>query len=178
LSELVDKAKALATDLHKGHLRKFSRAAYIFHPHAVSFYLRTHGYNRDDNLIAAAWLHDLLEDTNYTLEQIVDNFNNDVALLVYEVTHPNVIGNRSVRWQADLEHYSGASARGKALKMSDRICNLTDYWYDWDMLTAGDKKFLKDIYLPESRQLCLALQNADVNLGLSLESIIDFLEDL
>lgn len=178
MHELIKKAAEFAKRKHVLQTRKFSGLPYIVHPQAVAFFLQTHGYRHID-LICAAWLHDTIEDCNVTYQELVREFNVYVADLVVEVSHPNIIGDRRTRWAAYLKHYSQASFDGQRLKMADRICNLTDYWYDFDLLSQSDKEYLLKVYLVESSELAQVLRDkeADEELCSMLENIITMLQD-
>lgn len=173
---LVGKAKEFATRRHEGQKRKFSDAPYIVHPEHVYNVLRCY-YGFDENLLAAAWLHDVLEDTNTWYSEIYWQFNTDVATLVGEVTNPWVekLG-RSARWQGRLEHIKQASRRGKVLKLADRTCNLLDYYLDWDTMPEKDKDFVQYVYLNETKELLEALQDADKYMSSLLRHQIGSLE--
>ena len=80
---LVVKAFEIANRLHSGQLRK-SGEPYIIHPIAVSFILANFGM--DTETIIAGLMHDVVEDTPYTREQLVEDFGEEIALLVDGVT--------------------------------------------------------------------------------------------
>ena len=81
--DILERALAKATELHEGQLRK-SGEPYIIHPKAVGKILAELGM--DDHTIAAGLLHDAVEDTPYTLENVKKDFGDDVALMVDGVT--------------------------------------------------------------------------------------------
>ncbi len=70
---------------HEGQYRKFSNIPYVTHPIDVSILIRKYG--GDINQICAGLLHDVVEDTKYTLEDIEIRFGLDIAQLVYGLTH-------------------------------------------------------------------------------------------
>ena len=80
---LVVKAFEISNRLHSGQLRK-SGEPYIIHPIAVSFILANFGM--DTETIIAGLMHDVVEDTPYTREQLVEDFGEEIALLVDGVT--------------------------------------------------------------------------------------------
>mgnify|MGYP000753495589 CR=1 FL=1 len=79
----VSRAFEVARDAHKGQLRK-SGEEYITHPVAVSEILAELGLNA--TTIVASLLHDTVEDTDYSLEQLRKDFGDEVAMLVDGVT--------------------------------------------------------------------------------------------
>ena len=81
--DLISRAYDKAKELHNGQLRK-SGEPYLIHPVAVAEILAAYGM--DDETIIAGLLHDAVEDTSYTTEQLTEDFGEDIALLVDGVT--------------------------------------------------------------------------------------------
>ena len=81
--EIVKKAYNFAKDLHRGQKRQ-SGEDYIIHPLNVAYILA--GMHADRDTLCAGLLHDTLEDTNFTKEDIIKNFNETIANLVDGVT--------------------------------------------------------------------------------------------
>ncbi|MCR4711311.1 MAG: HD domain-containing protein, partial [Clostridia bacterium] len=81
--DLIAKAYDKAEELHQGQLRK-SGEPYFIHPKAVAIILAQLGM--DDATIVAGLLHDVVEDTNYTREQMAQDFGDEVTLMVDGVT--------------------------------------------------------------------------------------------
>lgn len=82
---MIDRAKQLATERHEGQFRKGAeKLPYIVHCEEVAGLVERHGGNED--AIAAAWLHDVIEDTKTTLEEVEALFGGAVASIVDEVT--------------------------------------------------------------------------------------------
>lgn len=79
------KAKEFATKKHEGQFRKDETTPYIKHPEAVVNILRDIEIV-DEEILAAAWLHDTLEDTDTTIEELSSLFGNRVAFFVYLLT--------------------------------------------------------------------------------------------
>ncbi len=69
--------KEFATRAHAGQLRKYTRLPYIVHPAAVETIVR--GVPHDNAMLAAAWLHDVVEDCGVTLRKVIEEFGLDVA---------------------------------------------------------------------------------------------------
>ena len=82
-AELIGKAFELAMRLHEGQLRK-SGEPYFIHPIHVAYILAEIGM--DDATIVGGLLHDVVEDTDYTLEDVTKEFGEEIALLVDGVT--------------------------------------------------------------------------------------------
>jgi|Laugresbdmm110sd_1035091.scaffolds.fasta_scaffold59999_2 (p)ppGpp synthase/HD superfamily hydrolase len=78
-------AFALANHWHTGHMRKGTEIPYISHLMAVSALVLEYGGTLEQ--ASAALLHDVIEDTNCTIEEIIKLVSNDVAQIVLECTH-------------------------------------------------------------------------------------------
>lgn len=102
-------ALSFAEAAHRGQVRKFSGEPYIRHPERVADLLRTFGYYDRDDLIAVAYLHDVIEDCAITYPVLEAVFGDVVAFMVLELTKPNDPGN--------------ASADAKLVKCADIIDN-------------------------------------------------------
>jgi (p)ppGpp synthase/HD superfamily hydrolase len=143
-SPLLEKALAFATVKHAGQLRKYTGDPYIVHPIAVAETVAATG--GDEAAIAAAYLHDTLEDTATTYEELVTEFGVEVASLVFELTdvytskaYPHL--NRKARVALEVKRLAGISDRAKLVKLAD-IANNTS------TIEEHDPKFAK-VYLPE-----------------------------
>jgi len=128
MHELVDKARQFATQAHGriDQMRKYTGQPYDVHLRAVAEIVAT--VTDDDETLATAWLHDVVEDTPATFEELESEFGANVARLVAEVTdisRPSD-GNRAARRALDRAHISEASPRGKTVKLADLIDNCPD----------------------------------------------------
>ncbi|MBI5836068.1 MAG: bifunctional (p)ppGpp synthetase/guanosine-3',5'-bis(diphosphate) 3'-pyrophosphohydrolase [Candidatus Eisenbacteria bacterium] len=124
--DLVFRALEFSADRHRDQRRKDTNAApYINHPIAVAGVLVTVGGVRDMVTLAAAVLHDTLEDTQTTAQEIEDRFGLEVRLLVEEMTDDKTLP-RAARKQAQIQHAAVASDRAKQVKLADKICNVRD----------------------------------------------------
>jgi (p)ppGpp synthase/HD superfamily hydrolase len=118
---IVEKAKALAATKHAGQVRKYTDEPYTCHLHAVVGLLERHGVT-DPNVLAAAYLHDTVEDTETTVAEILDAFNEPVAELVYWLTDTET-GNRSTRMTMAAWRLGRAPWDAKMIKLADIIDN-------------------------------------------------------
>lgn len=82
--DIFEKALLFAADKHSGQIRKFSDTPYILHPTEVAAIVAT--MTDDREVLAAAVLHDTVEDTDTTIEEIGENFGRRVQLLVMTET--------------------------------------------------------------------------------------------
>lgn len=176
---IVWKAKEIAFRAHHGQKRKFGGKHYITHSAAVvkevvSYHNPNLSFRQRVPMIAAAWLHDVLEDCpNISPEEIADGCGDDVLNLVCELTNPSK-GNdapRHVRKQMDRDHLKNVSWEAKVIKLCDRLCNLRD-------LEDCDNKRWMATYLKESRQLLDVLSDVDTLLTDKLAHKIEELENL
>ncbi len=119
-SPLEDRARAFAVKRHGGQ-RYDGDKPYEFHLQAVHDVLVRFGVT-DEDLLAAAWLHDVVEDTNTSRAQVAERFGDRVGELVYAVT--NEPGkNRHARHVATYPKIAGMPG-ATTLKLADRIANV------------------------------------------------------
>jgi len=121
-------ALVFATAAHAavGQMRKYSDDPYIVHPIRVATTVAKFGGT--DEMIAAAYLHDVVEDTGVSIVDIQDMFGTDVALIVdglTDVSKPED-GNRAVRKAMDRQHSAGATYEAQFVKCADIIDNAHD----------------------------------------------------
>jgi (p)ppGpp synthase/HD superfamily hydrolase len=136
---------ATAAHAAVGQLRKYTFEPYIVHPAEVAGIVAEAGGTPE--MIAAAWLHDTVEDTGVTSELIRAEFGDEVATLVgwlTDVSRPDH-GNRAARKAVDRAHTAAAPAEAQTIKLADLICNTKS-------IVAHDPKFAVT-YLAEKRAL-------------------------
>ncbi len=112
---IIDKAFEVANSFHQGQLRR-SGEPYIIHPIAVANILVDLGM--DYQSIVAALLHDVVEDTDYTIEQLTEEFGEDVAVLVDGVTK---LGKVQLNSRETKEEQQAENVRKMLLAMSKDI---------------------------------------------------------
>lgn len=118
-------AKNFAVNAHKGQVRKSTpEKPMIVHPINVANILEE--YEFDDNVIAAAYLHDVVEDTKYTKEDIEKNFGSDICSLVMGATEPDKSLSWEERKKHTIESVKSLDIRHKAIVCADKISNLED----------------------------------------------------
>lgn len=122
---LEEQARRFATQAHAaaGQRRKYTDEPYIVHPAAVAELVRS--VTDDEEMIAAAWLHDTVEDTPSTLTDIERHFGARVAQLVDMLTdsaQPQA-KNRAARKLAHFRHTADASPDAQTIKLADIIDN-------------------------------------------------------
>jgi GTP diphosphokinase / guanosine-3',5'-bis(diphosphate) 3'-diphosphatase len=123
---LLLKALAFAAHKHRDQRRKDRQASpYINHPIALAEVLRLEGRVADVEILAAALLHDTIEDTRTTFEELKAIFGRRVAATVLEVTD-NKRKRKHTRKRLQIEHAADLSKGAKLVKLADKICNLRD----------------------------------------------------
>jgi (p)ppGpp synthase/HD superfamily hydrolase len=125
---LVLKAIEFANAAHSsiGQLRKYTGEPYIVHPLDVIDILLTYSEQPVTvGMLAAAACHDVVEDTQVSLDTVSLEFGTEVAQLVSDLTDVSrpTDGNRRVRKQIDLEHSAQACAASQTVKLADLISN-------------------------------------------------------
>lgn len=121
---VVMRALAFATLRHTDQRRKGRRAQpYVNHLVEVALLVSETTAGTDPNLVAAALLHDVVEDQGVTPEEIATTFGPDIAGLVMEVTDDKALTSVE-RKRLQVEHAPHLTPRGKLLKLADKTCNL------------------------------------------------------
>lgn len=126
---LVDRAIGFAARAHKGQRRKTGNVPYIAHPFGVAMILQ--GMGCDETIVAAGLLHDTVEDTKVTLDEIRDNFGEEVASIVAAVTEPS---KKKIDWESRKFHtihiLRTAPLAVKLVAAADKYHNLTHTQYN------------------------------------------------
>jgi guanosine-3',5'-bis(diphosphate) 3'-pyrophosphohydrolase len=123
---LLLKALAFAADKHRDQRRKDAKASpYINHPIALADVLVNEGGVTDVEVLCAALLHDTIEDTETTPEELEQAFGPRIASIVLEVTDNKML-KRVTRKRMQVEHAARASRQAQLVKLADKICNLRD----------------------------------------------------
>ena len=157
--DVVRKAQVYAMAAHAavGQKRKYTGEPYIVHPAEVAKIVASvEGATYD--MIAAAWLHDVVEDTGCTFTDIHMAFGIDIATMVgwlTDVSKPED-GPRWYRKKLDREHTAQAPAEVQTIKLADLISNSRS-------IMAHDPKFAK-VYLEEKRMLLEVMTKGDPGL--------------
>lgn len=126
ITTVILKALQFAARKHETQRRKDVAASpYINHPIEVANLLAEVGDVTDVDILVAAILHDTLEDTKTTPEELEQHFGLDVRLIVEELTDDKQLG-KEVRKQLQIKHASRLSGRAKVIKLADKVCNIRD----------------------------------------------------
>jgi GTP diphosphokinase / guanosine-3',5'-bis(diphosphate) 3'-diphosphatase len=123
---LVLRAAQFAAMKHRNQRRKDKEATpYINHPLALANVLWREGRISDARTIAAALLHDTVEDTRTTRAELARVFGRPIASVVAEVTDNKRL-DKKTRKRLQVEHAPHLSPSAKRVKLADKICNLRD----------------------------------------------------
>ncbi len=167
MSDLVAGARRFSTEAHRriDHQRKYSGQPYEVHLKAVAALVAE--VTDDAEMIAAAWLHDTVEDTPATSEDIERAFGPAVAGLVRELTDVSRPGdgNRAARKAIDRAHLAVASARAQTVKLADLIDNCRD-------ICRHDERFAR-VFLGEAQGLLQVLGRGDPRLRQRARRVFD-----
>jgi (p)ppGpp synthase/HD superfamily hydrolase len=165
----MNNAKLFAIAAHSatGQKRKYTDEPYWHHPQNVARWVATTDQAlKMPEIIAAAWLHDVVEDTEISIAEIDSLFGPKVAQLVAEVTDisKKEDGNRVARKAIDRVHLSMASAEGQTIKLADLIDNS-------ESIVERDPEFAK-VYMKEKTALLKVLIAGDQFLYKTASAIV------
>jgi len=154
-SNLVDRACWFAVRAHQGQKRRCGQI-YLMHPLRVARTVGQHGGSAE--MVAAALLHDVVEDTSVTLGEVVNLFGETVGGLVEALTCRSTPqdGNRARRKQRERERLAAAGPEVATIKLADIIDNSKD-------IGSLDPTFAS-VYLPEQLALTFDLVKGDAEL--------------
>lgn len=150
-TDLLDKAMIFAINAHKGYERRGKNFPYIVHPMEAVAIVAT--MTNDQELLAAAALHDVVEDTEYTKEDIGREFGERIQNLVASETDLVVEGKSEEdswkeRKQYAIDRLKNLSHDAKVVAMGDKLSNIRAIYRDymemgdkvWDKFHTKDKK--------------------------------------
>jgi (p)ppGpp synthase/HD superfamily hydrolase len=158
MSKLINEALIFATQSHAGQVRKYTGQPYIFHPIAVAMIVMETP-DHTEEMVAAALLHDVVEDCGIVPDEVGRRFGAGVQELVYWLTDiaTPADGNREKRKAIEREKWSRCDRPGaKTVKLADLLDNTTS-------ILARDPKFAM-VYLEEKRLMLPLLEGGDPDL--------------
>jgi (p)ppGpp synthase/HD superfamily hydrolase len=146
LPSLIDRAIGYAARAHEGQQRKAGNIPYIAHPVAVAMSLQAMGCG--ETVIAAALLHDTVEDTAVTLADLRAVFGDEVAEIVAGVTEPDTSRSWEERKQRLIDRFREASLEVKLVAAADKYHNLSHITHSqskhgeeaWDRFSRGPEQ--------------------------------------
>ena len=164
---LVDYAYRFTVKAHGEQKRKYTGEPYVNHCVEVAKLVQSVG--GDIQMICAALLHDVIEDTPVTIEELILDCHGfrwgicDLVLWLTDVSKPED-GNRAARKALDRDHIAAAPAPAKTIKLADLISNSKS-------IVEHDPKFAKT-YLAEKRLLLNVLKDGDHSLWARADAIL------
>jgi len=140
-SPVVEHAIRLATVAHQSQKRKSSGVPYIAHPMSVCLILMKAGFH-EEAILAAAVLHDVVEDTDLTIEQLAAHFSEEVIQYVSEMTEEKeTTAGQKRSWrdrkQDHIQVMKQATLGARAIELADKLHNLESMLFD---LQTEDKQ--------------------------------------
>lgn len=163
----IDLAKIVCKVAHdaSGQKRKYIGDPYWTHPFRVADIVSKVG--GDEDMIIAAYLHDVVEDTEVSISLISEMFGKDVAMLVDGLTDKSKLsdGNRAVRKKIDRDNLNTQCNRVKTIKLADLIDNTSS-------ITKYDKDFSK-VYMKEKSLMLDVLNGGNEVLWKMAKEIVD-----
>jgi (p)ppGpp synthase/HD superfamily hydrolase len=160
---LILRAAQFAREAHGTQTRKYNGRPYVEHPARVASRVALYP-EATEAMVAAAFLHDVLEDTQTIFYDLVKEFGSEVAALVQELTNTSKIDQpvlpRDERKRMDRERLVKVSREAKIIKLIDRIDNLRDMF-------GASVKFVR-LYAEESLSLATVIGDADAALKMEL----------
>ena len=156
---MFERAVKFATKAHRGQVRKYTDEPYIMHPLAVAEIVRTVSGHTEEMLVAAV-LHDVVEDTDVDINDICEEFGTVVGMYVSYLTDVSVPedGTRARRKEKDAHHVAAGPAEVHTIKVADLMHNTADiYEHDprfWEVY-KHEKWFLLNLLTEADSQLWL-----------------------
>lgn len=167
MSVLIDKARTFATVAHAavGQVRKYTGEPYINHPVAVARIVKK--FNGTESMICAALLHDVVEDTQVSIDLVRAEFGDYIAALVSDLTDVSKPedGNRAIRKAIDRDHSAAACAEAQTVKVADLIDNGKN-------IAMHDPDFAR-VFFKEKALLLGVLTKADGEIKSAARHVID-----
>ena len=141
---ITNKALEFAREKHKGQIRKNNTPVeYITHPINVANLVKKYANNavNIDDLVSSAYLHDTLEDTNTTYEELICNFGNIISNLVKELTNNDVLKKEMGKTKYLSMKMANMSEDALIIKLCDRLDNVSSLY---DTNKAFIDKYLRE----------------------------------
>ena len=137
MSNIIDKAIRIAMEAHEGQYRKDNGLPYIVHPIQVMQTINRWG-TTNELILAAAVLHDTLEDTDLSQLRIYHEFGPLILDFVNELTFDEVKYHDKAEYLRSFKNKSGGAV---IIKVADRVCNIWDFYHD------GNEKYARKYFM-------------------------------
>lgn len=178
IMNVKEKAQLFAISAHMGQIQKSEPdKPMIMHPIGVGKLLESFGY--DDNVVAAGYLHDVVEDTKYTIEDIEKEFGTDIASLVMGASEPDKSLSWEERKKHTIEEAKKLPLRNKLVICADKINNLEDLFLkfeksgtrDFSAFKRGEEK--QKWYYTSIYESLIAKEDKELPIFVKLKDILD-----
>ncbi|CAI2293757.1 unnamed protein product [Caenorhabditis sp. 36 PRJEB53466] len=166
---LVMKANDFAARRHRHQKRKDNATPYINHPIGVQLILTNEAKVYDPVTLAAAVLHDVVEDTKTTLEEIRELFGEEVTEVVEQCTDDKTLA-KAERKRLQAENYGKHTHRAKLVHLADKLYNLRDL--ERKAPIGWDKKRVNE-YFKWSREVIGQMKGTNEALEYALDDVIN-----
>lgn len=154
--DIIQQALEFATAAHEGQVRKYTNTPYIIHPINVAHTVIAYGGTED--MVCAALLHDVVEDTSVTSDQIHHVFGFEIGFLVDQLTDRSITDcpthSRAFRKAHDRMAMISATPEAKTIKLADLLDNSQSIFAhdpNFAKVYAQEKRSLLDLALREGR---------------------------
>ena len=153
--KVINDALMLAVEAHGDQRRKYTGEPYVTHPIHVAKILED-SVEHTTEMIAAAILHDVVEDTAVTFRDIKEKFGSEIAELVHYCTSVSEKddGNRRFRKKMDADHFALGPASSQTIKVADLLSNS-------ESIIEHDQKFFHKAFKHEKQYMLNILTKAD-----------------
>lgn len=157
---------------HSGQFRKYTKEPYWTHPVKVMELVKT--VKHTEEMLCAALLHDVVEDTDCTIDLIRNPMGDDIACMVEMLTNPSKPedGNREQRRAINRAHTAQATPDVKTIKLADVIVNLSDIFEQdpgFARIYVKEKELLLQVLLDGDHELLDMANNLINNIKNKLE---------
>ncbi|GMR39823.1 hypothetical protein PMAYCL1PPCAC_10018, partial [Pristionchus mayeri] len=166
---LILKAADFAARKHHSQRRKDpEQTPYINHPIGVAYILSAEGGVSDPAVLAAAYLHDTVEDTETTFDEIEKEFGEEILTIVKEVTDDKSLP-KAERKALQVKNAPKSSAKAKLVKLADKLYNLRDI--ERSAPVGWDERRVKE-YFQWSKEVVAGCKGTNERLETTLDDII------
>lgn len=164
--DLISRARIFALGAHAAIDQRMPFTGEPYEVHLETVVALLLQFTSDTETLAAAWLHDVLEDTRVTFELLRREFGDDVASLVRMVSKVSRKddGNRAVRTEIDRKHYAAGSSKAHDIKLIDTAVNVRN-------IVERNSKFAV-VYVPEKAALFEVLNKGDTRIWMHARRVI------
>lgn len=164
--KVISEATMFAIEAHGDQRRKYTGEPYVVHPIHVADILEKE-VEATTEMLAAAILHDVVEDTPVTLRDIKEKFGDTVAEYVHYCTNVSEKddGNRAFRKKMDADHFALGPAESQTIKIADLLSNA-------ESIIEHDQKFFHKAFKHEKQYMLNILTKADANLLHKAQTIL------